>query len=71
MVQDLIIMENQLTHTRIYGQGAADVLRQAEIKAEYIDNALNVVIGKNQVLVITAVGNGKLRFELISKEPIF
>ena len=63
-------MEQNITHTKIYGHGAADVLKQAEIKAAYIDNALNIVIGKDQVLVIEAVG-GILRFHIVSREPIY
>lgn len=71
MVHDLTIMSEQLTHTKIYGHGAVDVLKQAEIKAALIDGALNIVIGKDQVLVVTATNDGKLRFDIVSKEPIF
>jgi len=71
MVQELTIMSEQLIHTKIYGHGATDILKQAEIRAAYVNNALSVAISKNQMLVVTADKEGNLRFELVSKKPIY
>lgn len=64
------IME-QITHTRIYGHGAADILKQAEINAKVIDaGSMSILTASNQELIITAVG-GVLRFHLVSKQPLY
>lgn len=60
-------MTDTLTHIKIYGHGAADVLKQHEIKAAFIEGALNIILDKDKNLVIVAEGD-KLRFYLESKE---
>lgn len=70
MTEELIIMKQNITHTRIYGHGAADVLKQAEINAKFLGDALGIAIGKDQVLIIRAE-DSKLRFIIESREPIY
>lgn len=70
MYEEVDIMEQQITHTKIYGHGAADVLKQAEVNAKFLGDALGIAVGKDQILVIKAEGN-KLRFAIESREPIF
>lgn len=67
MVTDILIMPLNLTHTKIYGHGAADVLKQNEINATIVDGSLNILLNKYQNLVIVAEGS-KLRFYLESVE---
>lgn len=71
MLHDYTIMSEQLIHTRIYGHGAVDVLKQAEIKAAFIDSKLNIVVGRDQILVVTATGEGKLRFDLVARDRLY
>lgn len=67
MYEDQLIMPNILNIVKIYGHGAADVLRQAEIKAKFTGEGLSIATSKDQVLVIT-VENGKLKFYLKTEE---
>lgn len=62
-------MTQILTHTKIYGHGAIDVLKQAEIKAAYVDGSLNIQLDANRFLVVVAEGD-KLRFYIESQEPV-
>lgn len=76
MVQQLSIMEQAITHTRIYGHGAADVLKQAEIKAKVIDSgSMSILLSATQELIIVAAksetGNAILKYQLVSKLPLY
>lgn len=63
-----IVMPLTITHTKIYGRGAADVLKQNEINAKFIDGNLNIILSKTQNLVIVSVGD-ETKFYLESIVP--
>lgn len=67
--QSTDVMGTELTHTKIYGHGAIDVLKQADVNAKFEQGDLKIILSKTSVLVIVAEGN-KLRFYIESLVPV-